>query len=105
MSRSSRTSSTVHLTHRGRALLVLALVALLLAAFSLGRTKSEASTSTERPVLTQVTVQQGETLWAVAQRLAPEADPRQVIEVIRRVNHLEGSTLQVGQQLLLPAAA
>jgi LysM repeat protein len=85
-------------------LLVLA-VGLLLAAISVGRAGSQAATATETgPSLQQTTVQQGETLWAVAQRIAPDNDPREVVAQIRRINHLESSSLRVGQQLLLPVS-
>lgn len=93
------------LTRRGRLVLVLAAVALLLAAISVGRTGSQAATATETgPVLQQTTVQPGETLWAVAQRIAPRNDPREVVAQIRRINHLPSSSLRSGQQLLLPVA-
>ena len=106
---STHTSSTpqVHLTRRGRTLLLLALVGVLFAAFSLGRANSQAApTAGDAPAsVEQVTVQPGESLWAVARRIAPENDPREVIGQIRRLNRLEGSQLQAGQQLLLPTAA
>jgi LysM repeat protein len=106
MSDNRTASSSVHLTSRGRLLLVLALAAVLFAAFSLGRTASEAAdTTAPEPARVQVTVQPGETLWGVAQRIAPDADPRQVVRMIREVNGLDSSALQVGQQLLLPARA
>lgn len=95
----------VRLTRRGRTLLLLTTALLLLVAISVGRTGSQAATFTETgPALQQTTVQQGETLWSVAQRIAPGNDPREVIAQIRRINHLQGSSLQAGQQLLLPAA-
>ncbi len=50
-------------------------------------------------------MQPGDSLWSVAQRIAPQNDPREVIAQIRRLNDLEGSELQVGQQLLLPTSA
>jgi LysM repeat protein len=54
------------------------------------------------PGLQQTTVQSGDTLWSIAQRIAPDNDPRDVIAQIRRINHLQSSSLRVGQQLLLP---
>jgi hypothetical protein len=91
------------LTRRGRLVLLVLAVGLVLAAISLGRAGSQAATATETgPALQQTTVQQGETLWTVAQRIAPNNDPRDVVAQIRRVNHLHSSSLQVGQQLLLP---
>ncbi len=78
---------------------------MLLAAFSFGRAAdTQAAVSAEpRPALTETTVQPGESLWAVAQRIAPESDPRVVVQQLRRINRLPDSSLQAGQQLLLPA--
>lgn len=49
-----------------------------------------------------VRVGAGETIWDVAQRVAPESDPRAVVARIRQLNRIEGSALQPGQQLLVP---
>ncbi len=99
---------SLRLTRRGRAVLVLLLAAFLLTAFSVGQRDTqaagvEAGSGAAAPAAT--TVQPGESLWSVAQRIAPENDPREVIAQIRRLNDLESSELQVGQQLLLPTAA
>jgi LysM repeat protein len=48
------------------------------------------------------TVQAGDTLWAIAKRVAPARDPRAVVDQVARENHLQGP-LQAGQELLLPA--
>ena len=96
----------VRLTARGRCLLVAVLAALLVLAISAGHSGSQAATAVQNgPALTQATVQPGDTLWSVAQRLAPGNDPREVVEQLRRINHLRSSALVAGQQLLLPAAA
>jgi hypothetical protein len=95
----------VRVTRRGRLALLVIGVLVLLLAISFGRTGSQAATTTfTGPSLQQTTVQPGETLWAVAQRIAPANDPREVIAQIRRINHLHSSSLQAGQQLLLPVA-
>lgn len=97
----------VRLTRRGRALLVLLLAAVLLSAFSLGRTGSEAASvlgSAGAAAPTSTTVQPGDSLWSVAQRIAPEHDTREVVAQIQRLNDLDTPTLQVGQLLLLPTA-
>lgn len=97
-------ASGARLTRRGRLVALAVLVALLFAAFSFGRSGSQAATSPEpRPAVVQTTVQPGESLWTVAKRVAPESDPRQTVEQLRRMNDLRGSGLQAGQQLLLPA--
>ena len=105
---STDTARTVRLTRRGRTLVVLLLAAVLFAAFSLGRSASQATdgaAGSAGPALEQATVQPGESLWSVAQRIAPDNDPREVVAQIRELNDLAGSQLQVGQQLLLPVAA
>lgn len=96
---------STRLTARGRLAVVAALVLLLFAAFSLGRTGAQGSTELPpRAQLEQTTVAPGDTLWAVAQRIAPGQDPRPVVDQIRRLNDLSGGSLQAGQQLLLPVA-
>ncbi len=44
----------------------------------------------------------GETVWDVAQRVAPKSDQREVVERIRQLNGLAGSAVQPGQQLQVP---
>jgi LysM repeat protein len=108
MHSTSRTAPAVRLTRRGRAALVLLLAALLFATFSLGRSATgtaDATPAGSGAQVEQTTVQAGESLWSVARRIAPENDPREVIEQIRRLNGLAGSQIHVGQQLLLPGAA
>ena len=101
-----RPGRTTHLTVRGRLVVLLTLVALLLAAFSVGRAASGAATSPAAvpppPAAVPMTVQPGDTLWEVARRVAPQADPREVVQVLQRANDLQGPALRVGQQLLLP---
>jgi LysM repeat protein len=87
-------------------LAVLLFAAVLLGAFSLGRTASQAAAPTSPAVVVEhTTVEAGDSLWSVARRVAPENDPREVVEQIRRLNDLPGAQIQVGQQLLLPVAA
>ncbi len=98
-----------HLTRRGRLALVALIVAVLFGAFSLGRSAAEAApepqASQAPPVVQLTTVQPGESLWTLAQRIAPDNDTREVVAQIRRLNDLSSSRLQVGQQLVLPVAA
>jgi LysM repeat protein len=97
----------VRLTRRGRALLVLVVAAVLLTAFSLGRTGSQAADVLGAPgaaAPSSTTVQPGDSLWTVAQRIAPEHDTREVVAQIQRLNDLDSATLQVGQLLLLPTS-
>jgi LysM repeat protein len=105
-------SGPVRLTRRGRAVVLLTLLSLLLIAFTLGRAAhSEAAgrtpgqTSAPLAAYTQTTVHQGETLWAVALRVSPGHDPRALVQQIRELNHLDSASVQAGQQLVLPKVA
>ncbi|MCR2785994.1 MULTISPECIES: LysM peptidoglycan-binding domain-containing protein [unclassified Microbacterium] len=49
-----------------------------------------------------VTVTAGESLWGIAEEVAPQADPRDVIDAIVRLNALESSNLAAGQRLSIP---
>jgi LysM repeat protein len=49
----------------------------------------------------EVVVAPGETLWSIAERVAPDRDPRGVVDQIRRINHLPSGDVQAGQTLLL----
>lgn len=50
-----------------------------------------------------VTVLPGDTLWSIAGEVAPDADPREVIGEITRLNMLQNGVLQIGQELSIPA--
>jgi hypothetical protein len=97
----------LRLTRRGRVVVLLSLVVLLLVAFSLGRVGTQAA---PRPTsnhlstpLPQTVVRPGETLWSVASRIAPGQDPRAVISAIEDLNGItDDQSLQAGQLLLLP---
>lgn len=106
-SQQTTTGAHTRLTRRGRVLLLAALVAVLFAAFSLGRSASEAAPPTAALVTAEhrVTVQQGDSLWTLARRIAPDNDPRDVVAQIRDLNDLGSPRLQPGQQLVLPVAA
>jgi LysM repeat protein len=81
-----------------------AYVVLALAGLLFGRGAVVASTGSSGPVVEQVTVQPGESLWQIAQRVAPGADPRATIERILEINGLSSGSVQAGQQLAVPAA-
>ena len=90
----------VRLTRRGRAVVVL--LALLLAGFGavLAAPASQAA-DPAGPAPTMV-VRSGDTLWSIATRYAPGADPFVTIDEIRRLNGLSGYMVPVGVRLTLP---
>lgn len=52
----------------------------------------------------EVIVASGDTLWSIAVKYAPTVGPRQSIEAIYALNHLNDAKIQPGQLLLVPQA-
>ena len=107
----SHAPKDLRITRRGRLARTLALVVLMgVLALSLVDTLASRSaladdTPPTAPVLTQsVVVEQGDSLWLIAERAAPESDPRGVVTQIRELNGLRSNVIQPGQVLLIPAA-
>jgi len=96
----------LRLTRRGRAVLS-ALVALPLVigalVFALNGGGAVATSEQTHVSFQYVTVQSGDSLWSVAERVAPNADPRDVIADIVSLNGLDSAVVSPGQQLAVPA--
>lgn len=97
--------TAVHLTRRGR-LALAGLVLLLLVALAvlvsggapaLGGTERVGTAPAQR-----VTVAPGETLWQIAERVAPGTDPRETVARILDLNGLQTAQVQAGTALQLP---
>lgn len=97
-----RRRAPVRLTARGRALVLAVLVALALMVGSIAVATTGGSPSS-RSALPTTVVEQGDTLWGIATRHAPDRDPLLTMDEIRRLNGIKGSTIEVGQELVLPA--
>jgi LysM repeat protein len=76
------------------------MLAAVIAGLTLGHGSSRAATGI--PVQHSVVVTPGETLWSVADRIAPHADPRLVVADIVSLNHLSSDSVEAGQQLTVP---
>lgn len=103
----ARPATRLRLTARGRrAVLAIAAVPLAvgigLAALS-GGSAIASNTAVSTASFETVTVMPGDTLWSIAESIAPAADPRDVIGDITRLNLLQGGALQIGQELSIPA--
>jgi len=61
------------------------------------------ATSSSGADLEEITVQAGESLWSLAEDIAPDVDPRDVVSDILSVNQLQTGSVQAGQRLMLPA--
>jgi hypothetical protein len=101
--RKTPAAAPVRLTRRGRLVVVLAVLVVLVAGLSLGMSSQAAGRGQHRAPAT-VTVQPGESLWQVATRVAPDADPRLVIDQLQKINRLPSASVAAGQQLVVPAS-
>jgi len=100
----SRPTGELRLTRRGRLAVFLACLALVCVALMLASGAATGSGEPGEPVPTRVvTVQPGDTLWAIASRAAPGEDPRDTIEQIQDLNAI-GSSLQSGQKIHVPVS-
>src|SRR3954467_4555233 len=96
----------VRVTRRGRLVVVLAVLALMIVGFSAtGHVASQAASSAGVQHARTVTVQPGESLWAVAVRVAPHADPRLVLARVAQITPLWGSGVVAGQQIRVPVVS
>ncbi|MFV0374215.1 LysM peptidoglycan-binding domain-containing protein [Microbacterium sp.] len=97
----------LRLTLRGRRVLAAlpAVIALAIAVLSGGGALASASSAAggADEAFEVVTVMPGDSLWAIAERVAPSADPRDVVDDIVRLNALSGARLDPGQSIAIPA--
>jgi hypothetical protein len=99
----------LRLTRRGRIVLVALAAVLATAAITVASMALSGAQAANhgRPAggyagLHQIVVQPGQTLWSIATRAEPSADPRQVIEEIMTANSMTGQAVQAGQLLWVP---
>jgi hypothetical protein len=102
-------SGTTHLrlTRRGRAVFTtLAAAPLVIGSLliALNGGMAAATNSGSATKFTYVTVASGESLWELAETIAPTADPRDVVAQIVSLNQLPSENVQPGQRLALPAS-
>lgn len=60
------------------------------------------STITGTTSFTYVSVAPGQSLWQLAEQVAPQADPREVVADILALNGLQSADVQPGQELAIP---
>jgi len=102
--RAATPRSHVRLTRRGQWVALMLLAAMAFTVLSLIGARSSAVPGNAKlePVQT-VQVQPGQTLWDIARQLAPDQDPRLVVDAIVDLNALtDPGSLQVGQRLGVP---
>ena len=94
---------SVRLTRRGRLVLAVIAAAVVAGLVVAGATAAQASgPAAAHGGDARVFVQPGDTLWSIALRTDPGADPQAVMAGILRANHLPTSAVTVGQRLWVP---
>ncbi|KZE40631.1 LysM peptidoglycan-binding domain-containing protein [Microbacterium sp. T32] len=101
-------TTRLRLTARGRrvfAFLAALPVVVALAIAVVGGGAALASNESGAPAgaFTEITVMSGETLWSIAEDVAPGSDPRDVVAEITRLNALENGSVTAGQRIAIPA--
>ena len=95
----------LRLTRRGQVTTIV--IGAFLATAILGLVNQSPTSATEQPTklppTATVVVHQGETLWQIAQRVAPAKDPRATVHAIEELNGLSSAAVQAGQTLQVPA--
>ena len=99
----------LRLTARGRAVLTAlaalpAVIVILGVIWGGGAALASLDSSAPAGTFETVTVSAGDSLWSIAQEIAPDADPRDVVAEISRLNGLTGNVVSAGQQLAIPLA-
>ncbi|MDD2858070.1 MAG: LysM peptidoglycan-binding domain-containing protein [Candidatus Nanopelagicales bacterium] len=98
----SSAPAALQLTTRGRLAIVLMVV---LAAFALMLAfgaRAQATDAAQGPATAVVVVQAGESLWSIAQVIAPDADPRATVNAIKDLNGMSAAVVAAGQSLVVP---
>lgn len=93
----------VRLTRRGRLVVfIAAMLFVLAAAVFLGTSSMATSDSGVSQPTHAVTVETGDTLWAIAGDVAEDGQVREMVHTIKQINALDSSVLVAGQQLYVP---
>jgi hypothetical protein len=66
---------------------------------------AQAFSGPDHSVVRHYVVHPGDSLWSIAHVVAPDADPRVVIDEIRRANGLSGGSIVPGERLAVPTGA
>ncbi len=98
----------LRLTVRGRRVLaalaaIPAALALALAIIGGGAALASRGDGAPAGSFETITVMTGDSLWSIAEAVAPASDPRDVVDAIVRLNALDGVGLVAGQELAIPA--
>ncbi len=95
--------ASVRLTRRGRVVVTVLVLGLVLAVSTLFAGRSAATREVGAETRTHtVVVSQGDTLWAIAAEVASPGGTREMVHRIERLNALSSPALVEGQELAVP---
>jgi LysM repeat protein len=98
-----RATPSIRLTRRGRIVVTMLFLGLLLAALTAFGPRVVATGEQGRPVpTTTVVVGQGDTLWNIASEVAEPGHTREMVRRIVELNALSSTTIHSGQELAVP---
>ena len=98
--------STVRLTRRGRLVVFVTSLFLVLAVAFMLAGGAVGTGSAGEPVPTEVVqVAPGDTLWGIASEVTTDGDVRSMMTEIERLNALESASLSAGQKLRVPVVS
>lgn len=96
-------SGGLRLTRRGRVVVVLLFLGVLLAVLTAYGARSAATREPGAPLHTRtVVVEQGDTLWDIAASAAKPGQVREMVHETEELNAMTGPGLTVGQQVAVP---
>jgi LysM domain len=96
-------SAPLRLTRRGRLVMTVVFLAVMLAALTVFGAHSAATGQGGVPVQTRtVEVGQGDTLWGIASKVAEPGQVREMVLKIEQLNALDGPALVEGQEIAVP---
>lgn len=98
----------LRLTARGRRVLTTLVatplaLAVVAGVFAGGAALASRDASASAGSFETVTVSAGESLWSIAEDVAPGHDPRDVVDAIMRLNALDDAAVLAGERLAIPA--
>lgn len=100
-------STRLRLTQRGRRVLAVLValplaVALSVAVLASGNAVASQNAGVPSSSFETITVQPGDSLWAIAGRIAPSSDPRDVVSSLAKLNNISGGVISAGESLFIP---
>ncbi|WP_194408883.1 LysM peptidoglycan-binding domain-containing protein [Microbacterium cremeum] len=101
-------ATRLRLTVRGRRVLALAaalpaIIALAFAIIGGGAALASRDEGAPAGTFSTITVAPGDSLWSIAEEVAPSHDPRDVVDRLVRLNALDSAVVWAGQRLSIPS--